>query len=465
MLPRQFFPVAQRRLLLRPHRPRGEPPRRLPRRPIMQRDQVLAFQHLRLHRGPLRRCRKVFRQMPVEITLGERGVVARERGQHLRGIARRGLVRLTQQLGPLGNPRFGPAHPHRADVLAGMRRDRVHPAIQPVRLEIPVLMVAPQRAPGLPVRHHGAPARAAYLRVQVTRLLRAELLALEPPRGDQQVRVPVRALRLLGTVMRRVHVELHRQTLGDEVLRGKRVGERDPVLNADACVGRQCQHDLARDLRVLAFLGRLRRIPQHRAGAKARIGALGQQHVMVLGRVAVPEVVELARALGGDRLACVIGRRAHRAAAAAAGNVARAGELDGHDQLLPWRCSASQIALPCNAYCVCTLPLAHALAGAEPAARFIAVKLSHAESRFCALARMPRRSYRRPHPTTRGNDGAAATRTARLWRPHHGNLHHRRYGTHVFAGPFDSESAAIGWIDQRQDALNQRRPARETAVH
>ena len=38
-------------------------------------------------------------------------------------------------------------------------------------------------------------------------------------------------------------------------------------------------------------------------------------------------------------------------------------------------------------------------------------------------------------------------------------------GTHVFAGPFDSESSAIGWIDQRQDALNRRRSARESAVH
>jgi hypothetical protein len=38
-------------------------------------------------------------------------------------------------------------------------------------------------------------------------------------------------------------------------------------------------------------------------------------------------------------------------------------------------------------------------------------------------------------------------------------------GIHVFAGPFDSESAAIGWIDQRQDALQQRRSARESAVH
>ena len=29
-------------------------------------------------------------------------------------------------------------------------------------------------------------------------------------------------------------------------------------------------------------------------------------------------------------------------------------------------------------------------------------------------------------------------------------------GEHVFAGPFDSETAAITWITQRQDALSRR---------
>jgi hypothetical protein len=38
-------------------------------------------------------------------------------------------------------------------------------------------------------------------------------------------------------------------------------------------------------------------------------------------------------------------------------------------------------------------------------------------------------------------------------------------GERVFAGPFDSETAAIAWIAQRQDALNQHWSASESARH
>ena len=65
--------------------------------------------------------------------------------------------------------------------------------------------------------------------------------------------------------MRRVHVELHRQSLGDEVLLGERARQFDPVGVGQLGVRRQRQHDLAGDLRVFPPLGRLRRVPQHRA--------------------------------------------------------------------------------------------------------------------------------------------------------------------------------------------------------
>ena len=38
-------------------------------------------------------------------------------------------------------------------------------------------------------------------------------------------------------------------------------------------------------------------------------------------------------------------------------------------------------------------------------------------------------------------------------------------GTRVFAGPFDSETAAIGWIVQRQQDMNRRRSVHESGVH
>ena len=136
----------------------------------------------------------VLGQVPVEIALGEGGVVARQRRQHLVGIARRRLVRLPDGLGALEDFRAGPAHPHRADMLGRMRRGRVHLEIQPMLAEVAVLVVAPQHAPGLGVAHHGAAAGAPHLRVQVARLLRAEFFSVDPPRGDQQMRVPVRPL-------------------------------------------------------------------------------------------------------------------------------------------------------------------------------------------------------------------------------------------------------------------------------
>jgi hypothetical protein len=89
---------------------------------------------------------------------------------------------------------------------------------------------------------------------------------------------------------------------------------------------------------------------------------------MVLRCVAVLEIEQLAGAICRNGCALVVRRRAHGAAAGAAGDVARAGKLDGHAaRVNPCR-GGSQVALPCNAYCVCTLSLAP-LPGAEPAAR------------------------------------------------------------------------------------------------
>ena len=57
---------------------------------------------------------------------------------------------------------------------------------------------------------------------------------------------------------------------------------------------------------------------------------LGQQHLMVLGGVAMAEVEHLAGALGLDRVARIVGGRAHRVAAGRAREVAGAGKLDRH---------------------------------------------------------------------------------------------------------------------------------------
>ena len=132
-------------------------------------------EHRRLRDGAFRFVGDVLAEMPVEIPLGERRVVPRQRRQHLLGVARRRLIGLTDGLGAFDDLRARPAHPHRADVLLRVRRRRVHPDAQTVLHEIPVLVIAPQLAPGLAVRHHGAPAGMPHLGVEVARLLRREL--------------------------------------------------------------------------------------------------------------------------------------------------------------------------------------------------------------------------------------------------------------------------------------------------
>jgi hypothetical protein len=91
-----------------------------------------------------------------------------------------------------------------------------------------------------------------------------------------------------------------------------------------------------------------------------------QQHLVVLGGVAMAEVEELAGALGRDRVAAVIGCRAHCIAARAAGDVAGAGELDGHWQIV----AKAEAFVQDRIAQQCILRL-HAIrsAGAEPAPR------------------------------------------------------------------------------------------------
>ncbi len=160
------------------------------------------------------------------------------------------------------------------------------------------------------------------------------------------------ALAFPAVAVRCVHVELHGQALGHEVLGREGAGQLDPVLSRQHPVGRQRQHDLAGDLAVLALLGRLRRVPQCCGVGQAGIRAVGQQHLVVLGGLTMAEVEQLAGALGRDRLAGVVGRRPHGVAARGAGQVARTGEGNGHGGTLPSPAGLLKQRCPCNAYCV-----------------------------------------------------------------------------------------------------------------
>jgi hypothetical protein len=76
-----------------------------------------------------------------------------------------------------------------------------------------------------------------------------------------------------------------------------------------------------------------------------------------------------------------------------------------------------------------------------------------AESRFCALARAHLRSYR-----PADNNAGETMELLQLEPPDYGVPVTGIYiidddGVAVFAGPFESETAAIGWIDRRQEML------------
>ena len=87
------------------------------------------------------------------------------------------------------------------------------------------------------------------------------------------MRVPIGALALQVAPVRRVNVELNRKPLGDEMLTGEGARQFDPILVGNLGVRRQGHDDFAGDLRILATLRRLRRVPQSRGVAKFLIRA------------------------------------------------------------------------------------------------------------------------------------------------------------------------------------------------
>ena len=166
--------------------------------------------------------------------------------------------------------------------------------------------------------------------MEVARLLGRQPVALDPARRHQQVGVMVGAFAIPIALMGRVYVELHRETARHEVPLGEAAHQLQPVLMREVAVGGERDYQLACHLGVLAPLGRFGGVPQRGGVAQFWVGPFGQQHLVVLGRVAVREGVERPGALLGDRFAGVVGRRAHCRAAGRAGQVASTGESDGH---------------------------------------------------------------------------------------------------------------------------------------
>ena len=128
--------------------------------------------------------------------------------------------------------------------------------------KIAVLVIAPQLSPRLALRDDCPPPSPLDHRIEITRLLRRKTILAQPSRRDQQMRMKIRPLALALRPVRRMNVQLHGKPLRHKMLDCKRPRQLHPVVVAELDIGRQRQHDLARQLRVLAFLHRFRRIPQ-----------------------------------------------------------------------------------------------------------------------------------------------------------------------------------------------------------
>ena len=292
--------------LLGPHRPRRKAPGRLAGLALKQGKRLLGPEHFPLNAQPLRINDNVLGEIAIEVALRKRRIVAGQRLQHFCRIARGLRIRARDLLRPLVGFALHRPHAQRPDMLLRMRRRGVDPHIDPMRHKIAVLVLPPQLPPLFALRDEAPRARLPDVRRKIARLRRGETIALDAAGRNQKMRVPISALALQIAAMRRVNVELNREPLGDEVLRRERAREFDPVLVRNLRVRRQRHDDFAGDLRILAPLRRLRRVPQGRGVGKFFIRAGRQQHLVVLGRIAVLEVENFARALVADLGARVI---------------------------------------------------------------------------------------------------------------------------------------------------------------
>ena len=266
----------QRRPLLLAHRAGGVPLAYRPAFAVMQGEHLPMPQDRRLDAVTLFERLDVLGEIPVQIPLAERRVVAGQRRQHLQRVPRRGMVGSVRIRRPLVELTVAPPHAHRAEMLGRMRDRRIDAHLIPVRPKERVLMLTPRLPKTMRPHDEGLAAIAPDLGVEVARLVRCQPVALEAPGGDQHVGVPVRGLGFEVARMRRMDVDLRRQSLGNEVLVDKSAGQLEPVRLGDLRIGRQRQDHLQHDLAVAAVLGGLHRVPQRRRVPEHRVRPHGQ---------------------------------------------------------------------------------------------------------------------------------------------------------------------------------------------
>ena len=145
-------------LFLFAHRPNRKPPCPLAGVMVVERHQFAVLEHLLFDLSAFGVVGEVLCQKSVEIARRKGCVVPGQRGQHLVGVTRGGLVGLADLLGAFDDLRPRHPHPHRADMRRRICRGRVDLEVNAVLAEIAVLVVPPQFAPGLALGDDRAPA-------------------------------------------------------------------------------------------------------------------------------------------------------------------------------------------------------------------------------------------------------------------------------------------------------------------
>ena len=315
--PRQRRPGRLQPLLDRQHLPRREaiPPAPVLPKPHQLRRGLHLGQHLAELLGPI----GVPRHEPRQLLPGEGALLPGDGIQRHRGLGRDARAVAPGDGVVLGPPLrrlapLRPALPGRPHLVLRLQRDplrRQGPMIDPrvvpllgqpgIRQPGPALPPADQQLRRIPLPRLGAKAPG-----------HAVLPRLDPPGGQQDMRM---RLGLAVGALRPVHADIRHHAARHELPRGEVPRQGDPLRLAE--LARQRHLHLAGQLRVLALLRRLDRIPQRGAVLPGLRRALGQQHLPVHHPGLGGEVLVAPKPVVVQPLGRAIGRGGDRAAAAA----------------------------------------------------------------------------------------------------------------------------------------------------
>ena len=146
---------------------------------------------------------------PFDVEFGEGRPPPGEGFEYFLRVAGRRFVGLARRFCPGVRVLWAAAKAHRPLVPLGIGANFVHPDVEPLPLEIPVLIVPPKNAPAVAFGYSFLPAfHGPHFRVEVAGFRICETVALDPPGGYQKMGMDVNL-----ALVRSVDVELDAKPL------------------------------------------------------------------------------------------------------------------------------------------------------------------------------------------------------------------------------------------------------------